>query len=215
MKIECKVIGVIGKAGAGKDTLYEHIVSLAPSAGLTVHREKFAYPLIDIVSTMSGIFNPEYSHRDLFELRDFKENFELFPSEYPFSTPRQALQYVGTEMMRNMVNENIWIDLMRKRLLRYFKDDLVIITDCRFPNELDFINSIGNSVYVNRESRDGFYLPQFEHSSENLAGNLSSSQVSAILHNNASLVEYLGKINILSKFIFNGDIDKRERTIII
>lgn len=64
------------------------------------------------------------------------------------STLRQVLQIVGTELLREGFNENIHV----ASTMANIKDiDNVIITDLRFPNELQAIKNRGGiSIRVNR-----------------------------------------------------------------
>jgi hypothetical protein len=59
-------------------------------------------------------------------------------------TPRWVLQYWGTEVVRKHFHDDMWIASLENRL-RSSKDDIVI-TDCRFPNEIKAIRSAGGQV---------------------------------------------------------------------
>jgi hypothetical protein len=48
---------------------------------------------------------------------------------------RIILQLYGTNIFRNRVNDNWWVDQMRRRVVNT-DTDIVIITDTRFPNEI-------------------------------------------------------------------------------
>lgn len=56
------------------------------------------------------------------------------------SKDRKLLQFLGTEWARKSFGENIWCEVMRKKL-NYFEHvhhDYTIISDCRFKNEFDY-----------------------------------------------------------------------------
>ena len=83
---------------------------------------------------------------DTVESRTWREQ----PDEYwssklgkPF-TPRQALQLMGTEAGRNVFHEDIWILSMEKRL---DPNKNYVITDTRFPNEVEMIHRMGGKVF--------------------------------------------------------------------
>ena len=59
-------------------------------------------------------------------------------------TAREVLQYVGTNIFRRM-NDNIWADATI-RLINQEDTELAIITDCRFPNEVDVVQKAGGKV---------------------------------------------------------------------
>ena len=52
---------------------------------------------------------------------------------------RSLLQKIGTEMGRNMIDEDIWVIIV-ELFINLMKDDfdVFIIGDCRFPNEIEY-----------------------------------------------------------------------------
>lgn len=72
-----------------------------------------------------------------FELKD-----TWSPSE-PM-TAREVMQYVGTEVFRKMFS-NVWVEATIKRIIAD-APGIAIITDCRFPNEIEGIKNAGGSV---------------------------------------------------------------------
>ena len=62
----------------------------------------------------------------------------------PNLTPRWILQYWGTEVCRRAFHDDIWIASLENKL-RNSKDDIVI-SDCRFPNEIKSIKNAGGIV---------------------------------------------------------------------
>ena len=75
---------------------------------------------------------------------------------YEDKTPltRSILQIYGTEVFRNRVSDTYWVDRVYKRVIADNGDDVVIITDARFPNEIDmYPNSVeAYAVRVLRET---------------------------------------------------------------
>lgn len=59
-------------------------------------------------------------------------------------TAREVMQVVGTDIFRNMYN-NVWVDATIKKI-KQERPELAIITDCRFPNEVDSIKENGGKV---------------------------------------------------------------------
>ena len=62
----------------------------------------------------------------------------------PHLTPRHVLQVWGTEVARRSFHDDIWIAALENKL-RKTKDD-VVISDCRFPNEIKSIKNAGGIV---------------------------------------------------------------------
>jgi hypothetical protein len=62
----------------------------------------------------------------------------------PDLTPRWVLQYWGTEVMRRGFHDDIWIASIENKI-RNLQDN-VVISDCRFPNEISSIRSSGGLI---------------------------------------------------------------------
>ena len=74
----------------------------------------------------------------------------------PTLTPRWVLQYWGTEVCRRAFHDDIWIASLENKL-RNSKDN-VVISDCRFPNEIQSIrNAGGKIVWVKRGNLPSWY----------------------------------------------------------
>jgi hypothetical protein len=74
----------------------------------------------------------------------------------PTLTPRWVLQYWGTEVCRRAFHDDIWIASLENKL-RTSKDN-VVISDCRFPNEIQSIRDAGGKiVWVQRGELPDWY----------------------------------------------------------
>jgi hypothetical protein len=80
-----------------------------------------------------------------------------------YMTARHVLQYVGTEIFRKIYS-NVWVDATIKNI-KNDKPELAIITDCRFPNEVEGIQA--EEGVVVRFTRAPF-TDQDEHASETM-----------------------------------------------
>jgi hypothetical protein len=70
----------------------------------------------------------------------------------PHLTPRWVLQYWGTEVCRKGFHDNIWITSLENKL-RNSKDNIVI-SDCRFPNEIKAIHNAGGIIIRVKRGED-------------------------------------------------------------
>lgn len=135
------VIGICGFIGSGKDTLADYLVNFHG-----FRRESFANSLKDAVSVVFG-WDRELLEGRTNESRAWREQVDEFWSKrlnMPNLTPRYVLQYWGTEVCRRGFHDDIWVASLENRL-RTTKNDIVI-TDCRFPNEVAAIQSVGGKV---------------------------------------------------------------------
>ena len=152
------IIGVCGLIGAGKDTIADYLVNIHG-----FRRDSFAASLKDAVSAVFGW------DRDMLEgrtrsSREWREQRDVWWSERLCReiTPRWVLQYWGTEVFRNNFHDDIWIASLENKL-RQQQDD-VVISDCRFPNEVLAIRRAGGYVIrVQRGSDPGWFSAVQQH----------------------------------------------------
>jgi hypothetical protein len=81
------------------------------------------------------------------EAREWREQIDPWWAErlaMPTLTPRWVLQYWGTEVCRSGFHDDMWIASLENRLRK--TQDNVVISDCRFPNEIASIQSQGGKI---------------------------------------------------------------------
>lgn len=103
-----------------------------------------------------------------------------------FMTARHVMQFVGTDIFRKMY-ENVWVDATLRRIAND-APSIAIITDCRFPNEVEGVQSVdGIVIYLTRAPFAG----QDEHSSETALDpeNYDQSKLDVILDNREMNIE--------------------------
>ena len=135
------IIGICGLIGAGKDTAADHLVNIHE-----FRRESFANTLKDAVSMVVGWARTMLEGRTK-SAREWREQVDPWWAErlnMPNLTPRWVLQYWGTEVCRKGFHDDIWIASLENKL-RNSRDD-VVISDCRFPNEIKSIKDAGGIV---------------------------------------------------------------------
>jgi hypothetical protein len=125
------IIGICGLIGAGKDTAADYLVN-----DHEFRRESFANTLKDAVAQVFGWDRTLLEGRTK-EARSWREEVDVWWAErlnMPNLTPRLMLQLWGTEVCRKGFHDDIWIASLENKLRRS-RDD-VVISDCRFPNEI-------------------------------------------------------------------------------
>ena len=134
------IIGVCGFIGSGKDTVADYLVNLHH-----FRRESFANTLKDAVSAVFGWDRTMLEGRTK-QAREWREQQDNWWTDRlgMVITPRWVLQNWGTEVCRNGFHDDIWIASLENKL-RNSTDD-VVISDCRFPNEIQAIKQSGGIV---------------------------------------------------------------------
>jgi hypothetical protein len=147
------IIGVCGFIGSGKDTIADYLVNFHE-----FRRESFASTLKDAVAAVFGWDRIMLEGRTK-EAREWREQVDPWWAarlDMPTLTPRWVLQYWGTEVCRKGFHDDIWIASLENKL-RNSKDH-VVISDCRFPNEIKSIKDAGGKiVWVNRGELPDWY----------------------------------------------------------
>ena len=200
------IIGISGKIGSGKDTVGKIIQYLThcKDDGTTFEEwntlkhynmcnweiHKFADALKDIVCILTGCTREQLEdinfknselpdewkkEQEVINKFGVKINMNDAPKVSP--TYRQVLQYIGTDLFRNQLHENVWVNALfssYKNIIEYPKYSFMedgshiqtaiiqqevnypnwIITDVRFLNEAKAIKDRGGIVIrVNRDSK--------------------------------------------------------------
>ena len=135
------IIGICGFIGAGKDTAADYLVNFHE-----YRRESFANTLKDAVAAVFGWDRTMLEGRTK-EARAWREEVDTWWAqrlEMPDLTPRWILQYWGTEVCRQGFHDDMWIASLENKLRK--TQDNVVISDCRFPNEIAAIKAQGGKI---------------------------------------------------------------------
>jgi len=132
MTMKKNLIGFAGPMSSGKTTAARSLVA-KPLA--------FATPL---KQCLSDLFS--FTADQLFTLEGKNE----IDPRYGIS-PRTAMQKFGTEFIRETVPD-LWLILMKQKLDALPADELIVIDDCRFENEVQFVRGQGG-VIIHIEGR--------------------------------------------------------------
>lgn len=141
------VIGVSGRIGAGKNTFADLFVQQCPQ----FVQKSFAYKVKQIASLLLGL---------PIKFIDSREGKDHFLQDYQM-TVRVFLQKLATDALRDRVHSNIWIYAL---FADYKEGDNWIITDLRFPNEIEYMKDKGG-IFV-RMNGNPTNLPRNDHYSE-------------------------------------------------
>jgi len=149
------LIGIIGFIGSGKGTVGDYLVSQ-----WHFEQDSFAKPLKDAVSIIFG-WDRDMLSGATKESRTWREEIDKYWSKIigRTMTPRLALQLFGTECIRNVFSPNVWSASLIKRYEAY--DHNVVVTDCRFKNEVQAIKDAGGYVIRVKRGEEPEWLNKY------------------------------------------------------
>jgi hypothetical protein len=143
------IIGICGFIGSGKDTIADYLVNFHE-----FRRDSFASTLKDAVAAVFG-WDRELLEGRTKSAREWREQVDPWWANrlnMPNLTPRWVLQYWGTEVCRQAFHDDIWIASLENKLRK--SGDNIVISDCRFPNEIKAIKAAGGMVIRVKRGED-------------------------------------------------------------
>jgi hypothetical protein len=207
------VVMLAGRKGAGKDEAAQYI--LRKYAHL--HPIKLAYA--DCLKDVAFDLIQSFYGTDLPIIRsDFDDPVkkEAPIPGYTFHgqplTIRRVLQVVGTDILRHHLGANIWLHSVYQKIRHAAKyTDLIIISDCRFENEITEMESLLQQVSMNQSSDPRYKIlslrinrPRESHeSTDSHASEVQDFPVDFTLNNDGSLEQFYQRLDT-----FNFDINK-------
>jgi hypothetical protein len=143
-----QIIAFTGLAGSGKSTAAAHLCDVHG-----FERVRFAGPLKSMMAALGLTY----------------EQIEGSEKEKPCAllggkTPRYAMQTVGTEWGRDIIDPDLWIRAWQAAVDRLPAAVPVVVDDCRFPNEAAAVRGAGGVLV--RIVRAGAGAGASGHSSE-------------------------------------------------
>jgi len=208
-----QVIGLCGYAGSGKDTAAQALVDIG------WQRVSFADPIREIALAIDPIVYvgqgwlskwtswyvkvlPNWIRRRIW-VEPFVLHLRAFVCYHGWDEAkkhrevRNLLQRIGTEVGREMIDENIWVCMASNKIKEAAIECRIpgiVITDLRFPNELEELRVWARSKLV-RISRPGIG-PVNDHQSDRL---LESFEVDHELVNDGDVAKLHAAILAVAK----------------
>jgi len=151
-----KIIAFSGRKQSGKTICSEFLKGLLLSNGYSdVEIYNFADPLKeDICMNMFGLsyvqcYGEDHNKNELVDA--YWEDKQL--------TARDLMQLIGTDLFRKL-NNNVWVNALINKIKKS-KLQVVIVSDCRFPNEIEAIKNNGGIVFrLNRNPHKSEHISE-------------------------------------------------------
>lgn len=157
------IIGLYAEADSGKTFTADFLVKNCNFVELTN-----SSALKDNLSRMTG-WDREKLNGNNTQDKQWRETFR--DENFYNLTPREAMRYYGTDIMRNW-KPNIWCDITERDIKSIISKNTlnlknIVISDCRFKNEIEMIQKLGGKViYIQRSTNNSETI--FTHASENM-----------------------------------------------
>lgn len=125
-----RIVGLVGPRGSGKDTVATMLKSLFPALQVFA----FADPVRAVCTELFLLQPDQLRDRVLKETKD--PRWDL--------SPRQMMQRVGTDLVRQHLDVDQWLRLMQVRLeaARAAGCAIAVLSDVRFANEAALCSSL-------------------------------------------------------------------------
>ena len=146
-----KLIGLAGKAGAGKDTVADYLWEKEGAIKIA-----FADALRAASASIFGLDPRNFLDRDLKEAE----------VEYWGMTPRRMLQLLGTEATKPVFGDDIWLKRWFLSYSAVRDTDHVVVPDVRFDVEAEAIRHLGGTIVHIVRPGAGLSGATGEHASE-------------------------------------------------
>ena len=156
-----KIIALAGPMGVGKSTTAYLLAAKTPGAVVM----SFATPLRAMLSSL--LISRGMSAGEVYDWVHLTERKNVPCPALNGKTVRHALQTLGTEWGRDLIDPYIWADTAVQRALSG-PGELVIFDDARFDTELERVTAAGGTVY--ELHRAGIEYPAGHASEGQLAG---------------------------------------------
>lgn len=154
------IVALSGYGGAGKDSVADILVD-----EFGFRRYAWADTLRMAAAALNPIVAWTSDGQTPLRYNDAIAGVGYNEAKFKFPEVRNILQRMGTEVGRQLIGDNVWVDATLRRIEQECSpDDDIVITDTRFKNEAATVKE-RSDAYVIRVNRPGVG-PAGDHQSE-------------------------------------------------
>jgi hypothetical protein len=189
------IVGITGFMFSGKDSVADFIMQKTCET-MAFRKYSFAKPLKETAMALFGWSEEQVYDQDLKSIVDPLWGI----------SPRQALQYLGTDVMREFfptlnpefqkkVGHSFWV----KRFQKWYEtqpNKNIVIPDVRFPQEVDIIKNLGGIII--RVKRTSVIPRVISHPSEDID---ALRGIDIIIDNNGGINDLWTNTEVALKYI--------------
>ncbi|MBT2484760.1 MULTISPECIES: hypothetical protein [unclassified Microbacterium] len=195
MNLSQPLIGLGGRLRSGKDAFADRLVDKHGyvKLGMSDALHEAMLAIDPIVEAYGNVYDTEVEFARYSEL--IAEVGYVEAKKIP--EVRRLLQQLGTEVGRNMIGENVWVQIMARKI-----DDHraaghpVVVTGIRFPNEVRMIAQLGGqALWIERPGVHAPTAGTAAHASEN---SVSADDFHSTLLNDGTLAELEAKADVIA-----------------
>jgi dephospho-CoA kinase len=207
---------LVGKAHAGKDTCYDHMEQILTSRNIPVDKyvlaDKLKVITKEMIKLLKGVDLPlKYFHDNVEKEKQRPElGYIVTGTGKEVFTIRRCLQTIGTDILRDKFDVDIWID-QAKKYAKNNDDRFLVIPDCRFTNEIpSFAEMTTHKVISIKINRTTNLITETgkDHQTEK---NVDVIKCDYVINNDSDLNSFHKKIEtVLSDIKESSDIDNSE-----
>lgn len=166
------LVGLCGFAQSGKDTVAKWLVKEHDWT-----RVAFADALRDVLYALNPLIGVH--GEEVLDVKEIVDEQGWDNAKVNYTEIRKLLQRLGTEAGRDIIDPNLWVGMGEDKIER--AGGPVVVTDCRFPNEIELIKRRkGTLIWVERDGVGAVNAHASEHS-------VNAGDCDLILTNNGTI----------------------------
>jgi hypothetical protein len=193
------IISISGKFRSGKDTVAKMISKKLIENGYYTKRRAFADNLKKVVEILTGEKMSAVSVDFSETVYDFTEDQKNMFLDRWGMTLGTMLQRLGTEVMRDNFDKNVWIKSLWNNIKDMKELEAVLVTDTRFKNEMEFLKGVGCiTIKVEGDPTKVHDITKRDESHESETSLDSYDKYDFVIKNNGTLEELNNKINFIT-----------------